>query len=393
MDTVIIKIYGPHKFQITSRSWFLPEISTRKFHELSPTEKQSERLFLRRFIFQPPYTDIYLPKIEIFETLNKDRNNVVYVLKSEFSVPKLVYGNSLQEVSGVDFERVLYIFKKSLAGVGILIESDTVANARVSAVHFCKNIPLPANIRIQEILDELMRVDISKVVDITKTEFKKGGRVLHIYSGTIERVFYDKVSDAMRPKIKRKDKGRIARERGIIERHKLENREVFRYEYRIKKAQTVMRDINVALGREPKTYVAFKDLFEPGLCKAIVLKSWRDLIQRPENQLALIGPSDELGLLLHIISETKKQNGKAHSMNNALVSYGLACAIRDHGAKEVRRVIFEGWNTDHSERFTRKMETAAELTKGLPYSNSIAYVDKALEDFHLITLASLEYGI
>src|SRR3989338_2059649 len=355
MDTVIIKIYGPRKFQITNTSLFLPELTRREYSQLSPTEKQSTRLYLRHFILKPPHQDGYLPKVDVFEVLSKSRDAVQYILKAEFSVPKLLYRNSLQEVSERDLDKVLSALKKALGGVGIVIESDTIADALVSVVNFCKNVPLPQNIRMQEALSELKRVDISKVVDVTLKEEKNGGGWLHIYSGTIERVFYDKVADAMRPKVKRKDKGRINYEREIIERYGLQNREVFRFEYRVKKAQTVRREVNAALGRAQKTFVAFKDLFAQNLCKTIILKSWRGLIQRPENQLALLGPADDLALFLHILAQAKKLGGDAHSMNRALISYGLARTIRDHGAKETRRAIFSVWNPDHTERLTRKI--------------------------------------
>ena len=70
MDTVIIKIYGPRKFQITNTSLFLPELTRREFSQLSPTEKQSTRLYLRHFILKPPYYDGYLPKVDILEVLS-----------------------------------------------------------------------------------------------------------------------------------------------------------------------------------------------------------------------------------------------------------------------------------------------------------------------------------
>lgn len=397
MDTVIIKIYGPNKFQITNKSWFLPELTKREYGELSPTERQSispNRLYLRHFVFKPPYRDGYLPKIEMLETLTEGCNSVQYILKAEFSVPKLLYWNSLQEASEiVGLDTVLNAFIKALSGVGIVVERDAIANAHVSGVHFCKNVLLPQNIRMQEALAELQRVDISKVEDITLKESKNGGRTLHIYSGTIERVFYDKVADAMRPKVKRKDKGHINYEREIIERFGLQKREVFRYEYRLKKGQAVMREVNIALGRKPRTPVAFKDLFTPNLCKTMILKSWRGLIQRPENQLALLGPTDDLALLLHIFAQAKKLGGYAHTMNRALTSYGLARTIKDHGVKETRRAIFSVWNTDHTERLTHKIEASAKLTHGLPYSNAIAHIDSAFERFELINLALLENGV
>ncbi len=180
MDTIIIKIYGAEKFQIKgfAKSWFLPELARRRFGDLSPTEKQSTpiRPYLRHFVFKPPYPDGYLPQIEVFETLNTGRDDVVYVLMMTFSVPKLLYGNSLQEVSELHFEKVLNTLKKALLGVGIAIESNALINARVSAIHFCKNILLPRDIRMQDILAELHRVDINKSVDITLKEEKNGGR-------------------------------------------------------------------------------------------------------------------------------------------------------------------------------------------------------------------------
>lgn len=386
MDTVIIKIYGPHNLRIINKSWFLPELTKREYSELSSTEKQSTRPYLRHFIFHPPYQEGYLPRVEIFETLTKSRDGMQYILKLEFSIPKLLYSNSLQEVTEGDRETVFLQLQSCLSNVGIIIEIRHIAEARASGVHFCKNVLLSKTIRMQEILNELELVDVSKVVDITRTKFKKGGGVLDIYWGVIEQCFYEKVSDALRPKNKRSDKGRMDREREIIERYNLQDSEIFRYEYRIKKTQTVMREINAALGREPKTFVSFNDLFTPGLFKKMILTSWRGLIQRPENQLAFLGPTDNLGLLLHILFEAEKRGRNAHSLNNALTSYGLARAIRDHGAKEVRRAIFNVWNTDHTERLTQKIKATTDLTHGLPHSNNIVFIDKALEKFDPITL-------
>ena len=393
MDTIILKIYSPHKFRISNWSLFLPELIKREYADLSQTERSSTHPYLRRFVLHSKWQDEYLPRVEVFETLTDDRKNIRYILKIEFSVPKLLYWNSLQEVSEIDKDRVFFALKSSLAKVSIFLETETIANARVSGVHFCKNVILPKNIRMREILAELGRVDINKSVDVSSTRHKNGGRVLNIYSGTIERSFYDKISDSLRPKNKRTDKGRIDHERAVVERYKLQNYEVFRYEYRIKKMQTIKREVNSVLKREPQTLVVFNDLFTPNIIKNTILKSWRELIERPENQLSLFTPIDKLGLFLHILSEAKKKDKKAYGMNNALVSYGLATAIRDHGAKEVKGAIFEIWNSDHSERLTKKIELSADLIKGLPYSSNIAFINKALERFELISLTSLEKGI
>lgn len=392
MDTVILKIQKPYKFRVANVSYFLPELRKREFKDLTPTEKQSTRMYLRAFRFEPPYEDAYLPKIVVFEALNEERNAVLYTLQATFSVPKLLFGNSVEEVSDNDLDRVISAFRKALSGAGIEIESAAIANARVITAHFCKNILLPRNIRMQEILAELKRIDISKAVDITQMEYKNGGQVLHAYSLTVSRVFYDKVQDATRTKAKRKDKGRMGHERALIDRYGLGRREIFRYEYRLKKNQTLKSVVNKALGRPYQTPILLKDLFAPSLCKTVVLKSWHDLIERPENQLALIGPTDDLTLLLHLMDGAHKKSA-AHSMNRAFISYGLTLAIRDHGAKEVRRAVSAIWNKDHGERLTNKMKEAAALAAGLPYSNSVAFLEGELERYQLITPSFLETAV
>jgi len=399
MDTLIIKIYGPKKFQILDKSQFVPELVSRKYDELSPSEKliPRSRAYLRRFVLHAKKlsesTESYIPRVEVFETLTEDRQNIRYILKAEFSVPKLLYGNSVLEATENDMERVFRALKAALGKVGIVVEVDILAKARLAGVHLCKNIFLPRSIKMQGILNELWRMDISKVVDVTCKEFKNGGRVLDLYSGVIEHVFYDKISDSIRPKNKRSDKGHITAERAFIERYSLQNKEIFRYEYRIKKTQTVRREVNAALERSPETPILFKDIFTGNILKKIILKSWRDLTERPENQLALFRAPDKLSLLLCVLAEAEKKGTGAHSMNAALTCYGLACAIQDHGAKEVRRAVFGIWNTDHPERLTRRIKAAAALTEDLPYSNGIAFVDAALEKYELINLGLLEKGI
>jgi len=389
MDTVIIKIYGPGKFQIERRFLFVPELTVRGYGELSMTERESNALYLRHFVLHPHRYDGYMPGVEVFETIAEDRQSLIYILQLTFSIPKLLYQNSLQEVVESDREYVFSRLKTALSGVGIILDNHQIAEARVTGAHFCKNIILPKTMRMRDILRELERTDINKTVDVTSKEFKNGGRVLGIYSGTTERVFYDKISDAMRPKNKRKDKEHIDYEREIVERYGLKGYEVFRYEYRIKKTQTVMRDVSRGLERSYGP-IAFKDLFTPGLFKKMVLDSWRALIERPENRLALFDPADNLKLLLHITGEAKKLGASQHTLNKALTSYGLVRAIGDHGVKEVRGILLGSWCKEHPERLTQKIQTAVDLTQHILYSNNIGFIDKALEEFTPVDLASLQ---
>jgi len=393
MDTVIIKIYSPHTFKISNFSLFLPEVTRRTYAELSLTERTSKHPYLKKFVLHPKYKEEYLPRVELFETLTKDRKNIQHILKIELSVPKLLYWNSVQEVSENDQEKVFSALKSALRTVSITIETEVIAKAQVVAIHACKNILLPKTIRMREIINELSKIDISKVFDVSDKQHKQGTRVLNIHAGTTDWSFYDKISDSVRPKNKRTDKGHIDYERQFIASHNLEKREMFRYEYRIKKNQTARKYINPILKREYETQLLFKDLFTPNLMKSLVLNSWHTIIDRPENQLSLFTTADKITLFLHILYEASKRNRRANTLNTALTSYGLATAIKDHGAKEVRGAIFDVWNDNHPERLNKKIEVASQLMKGLPYSNCIAFINNELEKFEIISLTSLEKGI
>jgi hypothetical protein len=198
-------------------------------------------MYIRRFVLKTPPETKYTPQVDVLEMVDKEYKSVKYLMIITFSVPKLLYGNSVQEVSDTDLVKAVSVLQLSLERAGIHIENKVLLDARVTAAHFCKNIFLPKDILLQDVLADLQRVDINKTVDVTTKETKNGGQILHIYSGVVERVFYDKVTDAMRTKNKRKDKGYIDYERQVIDEFGLQHTELFRYEYRIKKGQSVQR--------------------------------------------------------------------------------------------------------------------------------------------------------
>jgi hypothetical protein len=386
MDTVILKLYGPKKFKIQKHDWFSPVIVRRHYQDLTELEinQPANRSWMRSFRLKVPMGGKYLPQVKVFEMLDKDAKEVKYVMEITFSVPKLLYGNSVQEVSDTDFDKVLKVLKHTLSQAGIQVALPALAEARVTAVHLCKNVILPKGIQLHHILTELHRVDISKVTDVTDRESKNGGQVFHLYSGTVGRVFYDKVADCMRPKNKRMDKGYVDQERAIINEYWLHSTEIFRYEYRLKKTVTVERVVNKALERKPKSYVTFRDVFTSGLSKQILLESWQEIVDKAENQLALIGPLDRYQLLQHIV-ENAKAGGYAHSKNNVLIAYGITLIVHDHGVKTFKRVMGEHWDKDHPERLNKKIAVAAELADGLPWAGGVAYVDNELKKYELIT--------
>ena len=397
MDTVIIRIRGIDKFQVAKWAVFVQEFAIRTFADLSQAERtranDKKVPYLRRFVLHPDTNnDLAYPKVEVFEKANIQNRSLEYVMVLAVSLPKLILANSLQEIATNYLNKAVSTLVERLYAIGIHILSKTIADAPVSVVHFCKNIPLPADYSLRAILAELSHIDIGKAYDNTsdiRSKNKNESETLHLFCGTREWVFYDKIQEMLRPSSKSLEKQKTQHEKELIQIYNLSNKEVFRYEYRLNKAQTIKSEINQMLKRPYATLVTFADLFTENLWKDVLFNSWKRILAKPENQLALLKIDSELDLLLRILKRAKEKDQSVHSQNQALWSYGLAMAIKKFGAKTIRKEMGKVWSKKADSRLDDKLAIAAELANGIPLSDGIQHISKELSEFKQISLESL----
>ena len=394
MDTISMRIIGKDKYTIAPYAPFVPEFSVRKFSDLSSGERNRNNgriPYLRHFVLHAESTDgLRLPQVEIFEVADWETLSVVYEMKITTSLPNLVFENNLEEFDFADPElkkQVTGTLSERLAGVGIGVRPWNISLAPLSVLHIAKNIPLHSSIKMRRLLTTLSKTDAGKAFDVTdgsdfaRMKNRNDGRVVNIRSGTREWAFYDKIEDSLRPKSKRFDKSKNERAKELIGLHDLENTEVFRFEYRLNKAQTIRSEVNKILKREYQTPVTFGDIFSKELCKTILLNAWKTLINRPENQPVLFAGDNRLELLLHILTKAHDRDKSAHSQNLALWSYGLATVIMDHGAKTLKHEMGKVWSSKAGERLEEKIATAVALAKEIPLSDDIMFISNALRKF------------
>ena len=394
MDTISFRINLIPSFNILDRAQFVPEFSGRTFNDLSAKERvrcaNPKNRYVRRFILHPDNKDgLYLPQVELYEKGNFSECKLVYEAVITFSAPKLIFENNLQEISALDGEQIFEILIARLYEVGIRVSAQSIVGAPLSVVHFCKNIPLPREISLRGILAELSKVDMGRAFDTTddlRRTDKNNSKVVHFYSGTREWVFYDKIEDLRKTKGKRMDKQRTEYEKDMPSLLGIDGTEVFRFEYRLSKAQTIRSEINSLFGKNFRDLVTFGEIFKDGLYKEIICNAWGRVLARPENQLALLDTNDTLTLLLHTLDEACKHDTGAHSQNKALWSYGLAIAIKQHGAKTIRQELERRWPAKSGERINDKLEIAHSLMKDIPLSQGITFVSKELQLFTPISI-------
>ena len=144
----------------------------------------------------------YLPRLTLFG--RKSSKGFTIQLKIEFSAPKLLFGNNFEELDDRDFNQLISELKIKLQIMGIVTTEDKLRNAKVSTIHFSKNIVLDNSIRCSFILNELRKINLDKCIDLNNTDYRNNGHAVRYHTNSYEIVFYDKLKDLERSKISEK---------------------------------------------------------------------------------------------------------------------------------------------------------------------------------------------
>jgi len=394
LDTVNIKITGSNSFYIDYRENFSPEFKPRSYGELSETEKRPDKkvFYTAKFILKKGILeDEYQPRVEVYEDVDNEKREINYVLKAEFSNSKLFNENSIMEISEHNQARIMEMLERKLRACGIRLNGNRLPYATVGKVHFAKNIILPDDVLMINILDEFSKASMGKSYDITKTKHTNTSETLQHFCGSRDHSFYDKVKDILRPQNKSNDKEKTSYEKELLYTFNLDKKSIFRYEYRLNRIETIKSEINRFYKRPYTEAVLFKDLFNEALWKDLIVKSWDRIIRRPANQLALKFSLEDSDVFKHMLVQSRQGKKDGHSQNSALISFGLAMLVKKYGIAFIRSEYKKIWSDRAcGERLDKKVEEAEKLLEGLPYSDDITFVDQKMRAFERITMDSLE---
>jgi hypothetical protein len=243
----------------------------------------------------------YLPRLTLSK--RKAQAGFAVTLKVEFSAPKLVFGNNFDELRSRDFEHVLATLHRSLEAMGIRITEDSLRAARVSAIHYSKNIAFTDFTTCSMVMSELERIDLSQRLDLSRTDYRNEGHVIRYHANSFEVALYDKLKDLQQARLSEKravetDYGRqtdLFANRGSFPKEL----EVLRMEVRLGTRAKIMRVIGpIGADREP----TFAALFDASVAKDVLLLFWSEIrkqtvllgqieAERPEGLLAALAAS------------------------------------------------------------------------------------------------------
>lgn len=265
IDTVILKI--------PSHQWRLPDTH---LADLGRWSLQGRNSGFERRVNNPTAEDKssgdYFPRLTAIKQGTRTQGKF---LKIEFSAPKLLFGNNVDELTEGDFQAVVAALRDRLRRMGVYVLTKFLEEAKVSGFHPSKNFPLSDGFTASYIIRDLGRVGLPRSLDMAKVTFANDGKSLQFYSAAHSVVFYDKVADLQRMRGRAIDKDQTPRQASLFTAPGSPMRppEILRMEVRLSKKQKM----NATLSRLGyKKDPTFRDVFNIRLCQALLRNYWED---------------------------------------------------------------------------------------------------------------------
>ena len=286
LDTIALKLKYP-AFRVTNPELFTPYFNTRENFNYS-----DYRFGKHRFIKcqqNPTLSDklqgLYKPRLTGYVRFEGEKQT--YELHIEFSIPKLLFGQNLQELENGDLDRVINILQTRLESMAIEVSKDTLRRATVVKVHFGKNISLLIPLTVEQAIGELYKADIGKTKDVNIRHYQNGGQSLYLYASSAHIIFYDKLREIITPKNRAVDKDKIKTEKLMLKGvDKDKQPEILRFEVRFAKQQSLNAFLSGVLGKKVNE-ITLERIFDKELCKKVLLVTWNKITMRPMSQIAM----------------------------------------------------------------------------------------------------------
>lgn len=283
-----------------------------------------------KYICNPNYKThkLYLPKLTAFRDYNNENQLLI-----EFSAPKLLFGNNFDELETKNFSNVINTLYDRLKYIGIDIEYEYLQNAKIFGIHFSKNIALE-NVAVSNILNTIEKLNITQRLDITKTDYKNGGKAIRFHTNSYELTFYDKVADLKQSLISEK---RAIENDNIIQQNllnRLVGKEILRMEVRLNKSKKIV-DVLHKCGIE-NIELNFKQLFDENISKRILNYFWNEYI----------------GKSIYVVCQSYNANDIIYSkclmagfsQSKALKIVGIMATIQNNGCRKIKEIVKQSFN-------------------------------------------------
>lgn len=279
---------------------------------------------------------VYRQQGEVFPTLDiyerYKRHIYSCALKVRFSAPKLLRGESVSEISEADYNNILALLLRRLAGMGVSTTLKAIESASVEKVDFCKNILFPSINEARVFLDNLHKCSLGERYENTNTRFANNGYDVRFHSSVFEVVTYLKYFDLLQPSSRAANKRRTFHEKAIANQLKETGiiPPLVRFEVRLNGKPSIQRHIRQAMDKE-QTIWTVKELFQATVAQSVLQYNWNQILKDKTNYLLLTQVADKEVCRNLLALDFKPQY--------LLENLGMYFAIKTLGVKEVKKTL------------------------------------------------------
>ncbi len=315
-------------------------------------------------------TGKYFPRLTGYRRRFSQEANI----RMEFSVPKLLYLNNLDELEDKDFPKVIDVLQERLKTMGVIVSKLILQNAPVSSVHFSKNILLQDGYTANHLISEMNKVNLRKSFDFARSRYINDGQSLYAHTSSHQLVIYDKIADLGKGKKRAIDKDQTLYQGNLFtELNKKELCEIIRFEIRLNQ-KNKMNNVIEKLGYTKNPY--FKDVFNSEMSKRVVNDYWKRLIK--ERNLGLFSVSLSIKDILQTLFLADKQL----KPKQAIYLLGLFMLAKDeNGMRQLRTIVEKRSNDRTWYRLAKDMQQASELITKNRLRDWVTQIDKALDEY------------
>jgi len=266
-------------------------------------------------------------------------------LRIQFSLPKLLFGNNIDEVGGDDFDRSLSVLQTVLVDMGVKVFSTILEHAKVSVLHICKNIPLSDHYTASLVINELRKIAAPKRFDTNIRDFRNDGLALYFYNASHSVILYDKIADLKKPKARAIDKEKTLMQLNMFDILESRKQELLRLEIRFqtkKKLDSTIQQFGFPSG------ITFRQIFSNKLCSAILSQYWTQYLL-PFTGFSMFANKSGLVPFSELVR-------LGFSANDAMLVYGFQNLISDVGIHGIQAIFNANYCQKTWDRLEKKMK-------------------------------------
>jgi hypothetical protein len=275
-------------------------------------------------------------------------------IKIEFSAPKLLFLNNVEELSDNQFPNIIDALQDRLRRMGIRVFKHVLQNATVSSVHFGRNFVFQDGQTATNIIGQLQKIDIRKSFDFAKSRYINDGQSLCCHTSAHELIFYDKIADLAKGKKRSIDRDQTAFQMDLFLETRIRGHplEILRMEVRLvqkQKLNAILHKLDLPINP------TFDQIFKAELSKKVLLHYWQEMI-REKNQGSLMPTLQPIDIAKRIYSATPSIQPK-----QLLAEIGmLTLAQNENGLRELRALLAK---SSHNRTWSRLMKEYRQVSE------------------------------